>query len=367
MVNLKPSKAMDTSPLGQAEQFLLRLPKSERERLNLAVGDSVAVGAEQNKKILKVGWAYEHDLECNPNYAGAFITTSLYRELFGTKPTPIEIVKDITFGCDPEAFLVDKDEGSLVDAGLHFGTRIIGHDQGLLEFRPDPTKDCKALLSNMFGAIMASVMYTPPSLEVIATSMYMIQPAGFHVHFGMPISDDQIKAKFMIALGHLLDFYLAIPSIYFEKGADHERRTATVYGSPCDIRQSEHSYEYRTIGAHMFADPRLALLVLATAEIVVKDLFVVYQDFPQVIEGINGLYKAYPTLPSAEIIKEVLKSKNAVNFSKRYILDIMRLLSQYSSYDMVSYFEAIKDLKYNYSLVNNWMWHSKEALNMLGD
>ena len=366
MVKIKASKYMDASPIGPLENFICRIPKKLREQLNVNIGDTVNVCNNNGKMLLKVGWVYENDEHCYPNYDGIFLTSKVYKQLSPLEQASVLKVKNLTIGADPEAYLINSETGNLVEASVSFNTGYIGHDFGLVEFRPDPADSVQSLLLHLYTLIMMSQMYTKANNHIHAASMYLFNPAGFHIHFGKKLIKKENIEQFMKILAYVLDFFVAIPAMYFERGDDWCRRVTSEYGTPGDIRESSFSFEYRTLGGHVLADPRITLFILAIAYTIVSDLYQMYTENEHIINSYNIVQQAYPTLPSREIVKEMLLSKHGRQYAKKYIEAIVHHIDSFSKYHLFTYFETISNLRYSHKLVESWMFNTKFALNTLG-
>jgi len=362
MVQIKHSKYMDMSPIGDLEHFMCRMSKMTRDKLDVAIGDTVKLSNNNDNVVLKVGSAYEYDLNCYENFDGLFLSSYIYNKLSPLSAVNVAKVPTLTFGADPEAFLVSEAEGSLIDACVCFNTPYVGHDYGLVELRPDPADSIQGLIIHLFALIGSTQLYIKPGMYVRGGSVYDYQAAGFHIHFGLSrVMKEQTK-QFMKALAGVLDFFVAVPSMYFEKDDDWYRRTNSDYGNPSDVRESKFSFEYRTLGAHIMADPRITCFIFMLAETIVTDLYNIYLEAPKVIDSYYNLQTAYPTLPSKELVTEMLTDKRGNEYAKRYMTDILQALNYFSKYDLLDYFGYIRNIDYGYNLVESWMFNARMAL-----
>lgn len=365
MIEIKHSKYMDMSPIGEAENFMCRLSTKNRYLLGLSIGDTVKISNSNGEAVLKVGWAYENDTKCYPNFSGVYLSSYVYNKLSPLPNADVVPIPGITFGADPEAYLIDDIEGHLIEASTCFNYGYIGHDFGLVEFRPDPSDSIIGLTINLYTLILASQMYTKPGTHIHSASMYTFNPAGFHIHFGIDNVLKDNTEDFMKTLASVLDFFVSVPAMYFEKGDDWCRRVTSDYGTPGDIRKSTFSFEYRTLGGHILSDPRITCFILLLAETIVTDMYNVYLESPDIITGYNKIQRVYPTLPSREIVSEMLKTQKGKQFAERYIESILTAMNYFSKYDLISYFSGIKTLVYDNNLVKSWMFNTKPAIDSI--
>lgn len=210
---------------------------------------------------------------------------------------------NLLLGADPEIFV--SNNGKLVSAhGLINGDKInpvkvdggaVQVDGMALEFNIDPAKDEAAWIKNIDGvmSILAS-MVPNHKFEIVPvahfTHEYMkAQPAAAkelgcspdydawlvsqnprpngerdfrtaagHIHFGFvdecdaPI-DDYDYIAWVSAKVRELDFYLALPSLFFD--ADTQRRE--LYGKAGAFRPKVYGFEYRTLSNQWLANESL--------------------------------------------------------------------------------------------------------------
>lgn len=198
----------------------------------------------------------------------------------------------LTIGCDPEAFL--KQAGKFVSAhGLIPGTKAMPHhvtngavqvDGMAVEFNISPAGDATQFVTNI-NSVMAQLQAMLEGYEIVTTPVAHFDPAymqaqpaealelgceadynaytngeanprpngdrpyrtaGGHVHVGwttdVPIDDpEHVEAAMM--LSRELDYYLGIPSLFWDE--DDERRS--MYGTPGTFRSKSYGVEYRSL------------------------------------------------------------------------------------------------------------------------
>jgi hypothetical protein len=272
----------------------------------------------------------------------------------------IEKIPSMTIGADPEVFLVSASEGNLIDASMLYNSYYAGNDCGLIELRPGPGETPKKLLSHIYALILASeVINRGDNYRILPSSFYNENSAGFHIHFGRKLVTEADLYPFMKTMGYLLDFFVAIPAIYFERYEDDLRRLQGEYGKPGDVKPSLHSFEYRTIGGHIIADPRITYFILLLAYVMVSDLYTLYQEQRKVIESYYNLQLAYPTLPSREVVTNILTTNNGKIAADKFIHDIVSAADSYSYHDIDRAFNAAKSVKYvrEDNLLVTWLSH----------
>jgi hypothetical protein len=237
----------------------------------------------------------------------------------------------VMIGCDPEMFLK---QGDYVSAhGLIPGTKEAPHsvtngavqvDGMAVEFNITPAQDEEAFITNI-NTVMAQLRAMLPEHEVVAdpvaqfTREYMssqpaealelgceadynaytgeanprpngdvaFRTAGGHVHIGwtkdMPIDDpDHVEACQMLA--RELDFYLGIPSVFW----DHDDRRRELYGKPGAYRVKPYGVEYRSLSNAWLRDEDLMRIVYRNT----------LKAFNNLVEG-QCFYRDHPRLASS--------------------------------------------------------------------
>ena len=363
-LKIKNSKYMDLSPLGRTENYICRIPTHIRNQFDLQCGSYIELKSTDNKKtILQIEPAYKEDLEFIPDFVGVFVTTHVADSLGINKPE-LGIVKNLTLGMDPEAYIVD-DIGHTVDAACFFKEFEIGNDCSLIEFRPNPSTCPADLVNTLYDLIKrATAKLKHTGLDIVAASCFNFKPAGFHIHFGyncgLKHHVNQIKL-----VGHLLDYILSIILLRKEVREDRFRRGSSNYGRPCDIKRSKVSFEYRVPGGRMIESPVLAIGAVSIAEIAIKDFLVKCNDItdnlknPHKLESYHHLQSIYPTLPAKDTVIEILT--NTTN-TKEYLSHFEdRILRTIFNLDFYSERKNEIEQFLNYSstyqennLVNHW-------------
>ena len=209
------------------------------------------------------------------------MTSKIHKQLFlsNREENRVELVDNITLGCDPEVFLVDITNNNVIAANRYLSKHgSVGNDGLLLEFRPNPSTDadtvCRTLWSLIIKARSMLAKY-PESRNMIfiAGSGYKGLTAGFHLHYGFPTPLLR-KTHVSRLMTSVFDFYVGVPSIVPEGNVDIGRRTKEFveYGKPGGFRVSSRSFEFRLPGGINMKHPVLARGLLALGSVVAEDM-----------------------------------------------------------------------------------------------
>lgn len=372
---IKKSRYMDLSSLNRIENYICRIPKPVREKFELLTGSYIKLKNRNNKEvILQIEPAYIEDIEQYPGFNGLFVT-SYVSNLLDMQEPQLNIVKELTLGADPEGYIIDNDSDyySVIDAEDHFNEFEIGNDCGLIEFRPNPSTTPYGLVNNLYKLIKrASYKTDRMGWDILASSSINFRPAGFHIHFGYNSGLKRHLSQIKL-VGSLLDYVLAIPLLTKEVKEDRFRRGSSRYGRPGDIKRSRVSFEYRVPGGRLMESPILAIGAISIAEIVMKDFLTKCNDITnglrntEKFETYEQLQRVYPTLPSKDLIKEVLTNTTDTEaYISRLKDGVMRTI-----YSIDTYKEREKEIQrfFNYkseyresNLANHWKKEYKKII-----
>jgi hypothetical protein len=362
---------MDLSVLKRTENYICRVSKEIRKKFGLRSGSYIELKNVSNKRIiLQVEPAYLEDLELEDgSFAGVFVTSYIADILDIDKPK-LGIVNELTLGMDPEAYII-TDGGYIVDASKHFNEFEIGNDCGLIEFRPKPDVTPTGLVDNLYKLINKSSGYIDKmGNDLIAASSFNFRPAGFHIHFGynsgFKYHTSQIKL-----IGLLLDYILSIISLKHETREDRFRRGSSDYGKPGDIKRSRVSFEYRVPGGRLMESPILSIGAVSIAEIAVKDFIIKCNDMTnnlqdsKKLESYSQLQNVYPTLPSRDLVMEVLNNtENTSTYVARLEDKVIRTIQNLYNYsERKEEIQMFLDYKSTYNesnLYNHWVREYKK-------
>jgi len=330
----KISKNMD-SLHEKEEQKLIRIPLELREFYQLNIDQFLNLKSKDGKIItLRVAPAYKEDANATPMLACVSSKIFEVLKLDNVTQTPeIELVEDITLGCDPEFFLVD-DLGKLIYASAFFRKwGDVGHDGPMVEIRPLPSTKEEIVTDNMY-ALLNKARYIinrhPPilnfgryitgiSIRMLAASAYNNEAAGFHLHFGLPkplLGPHKYNRTLLAGqIVKALDFYVGIPSIILEGEIDSFRRSfvAGKYGKPGGFDLDNRTLEYRVPGGYLLRHPILARGLLGLGAVVVEDVIsrikAITDEFKNLDEMVadEDIRIVYPNIPSAaEIYRSIV-------------------------------------------------------------
>lgn len=323
-IDIQISKEMDSrAATGENERRLIRIPKEFREICEFEVGDFIHLRTHSGEVIsLAVEQAFESDVK-NDSFV-AYLTSEIYNSVMRRQENTVEIdlVEGITLGCDPELFLIDRNNG-VVGANRFFKKYdAVGYDGILLELRPAPSTDDAAVTNNLRNMLIqarnkinASKRIDGRNVIMVARSAWGNLTAGFHLHYGLPKPMLGMSRRFIAdQLVKVLDYYVGIPSIIPEGNSDAYRRTVPYmeYGKPGNYRIDNRTLEYRVPGGVLMAHPILAQGILALGAVVMEDII---SRIRAVTDGFTNLRKVsadthireiYPSIPPVMEIFRVI-------------------------------------------------------------
>lgn len=368
---------------GSMENRYIRIPLELRERCSLKEGEFVNLRTKEGKvATLKVSMAYNKDVANDPlsAYVSKVVFDILCLEEYVKKyEQDIEIIDNITLGCDPEFFLVDKRNGNTIPAYRLFKKfGQVGHDGIMMEIRPLPSVDEFVVADNMFNLIKKArkkinqhTKINGNDIFMKATSYYKGSSAGFHLHFGLPRGilgrDRRTKGDFQRQMVRALDYYVGIPSIMPEGKDDYVRRTAPhiAYGKPGEMRVDNRTLEYRVPGGSLMRHPILTVGILGLGAIVIEDVVsrmkVGTDSFSNLgaVSNADGLRKIYPNVPDVFKLLKIVCSKD-LTLARRQIDVIVNDISQMVGFDkrkdsIRQFFKCIYDeTKFDSDMERNW-------------
>jgi hypothetical protein len=325
---------LDIQPSTVAEDSMsMDIYMSERLRTDLKfeVGKLLPITTNSGNIIfLEIRPAHRSDVERSE--ISAFVSKRIYSMMSGGQLASKEVEKipDMTLGCDPELFLVNRATNSVVDAGIFFRRNgPIGYDGEQLEFRPMYDTDPAVVTHNIHKLIIQArqILNMAPlgrQTRMVAASSwregYKRLTAGFHLHFGIP---HQIlhkgRAAYSIAkvFAKVLDYYVGFPCAIAEGSEDSFRRAEPYirYGKPgCDEDQrvDHRTFEYRFPGGYMLRHPIYACGLIALGAVVTEDIVSRVRektdDYATITRIVirKDVEDLYPSLPSpSEICNEL--------------------------------------------------------------
>jgi len=394
-LKISPNMSEKTSLLGSLEDRMIRIPEELRKESGFSTGLFLSLNSRIGDPVLlRVAKAYKKDAEEDDSCV--YVSESTHDLLDLHKSPGIKPFDDILIGCDPEFFLVDKTNDSLLSASHFFTHRgSVGSDCGLAELRPRPhyrpdsvTANLMFLLKKAHTCINNRVLYRNKNVRLIAKSSYRKQPAGFHVHFGLPYTLLRTEANINALRAYivaLLDYYVGILSILPEGSEDSYRRSNKIskYGKPGDFRDNNfRTLEYRVPGGHLLRHPVLTHGLLSLSVVVMKDVLsrlrVYTDDFRNVsISNYDELRNLYPNLPHPALVNQCITSASirpAKDITRKVLDDLYQMIGyktndvaikRYLNY-IVSYLKTgekfSEDLESNWRLANEGQQRSVAVL-----
>jgi hypothetical protein len=326
--------------------------------------------------MFQIAEAFKEDVIRNPNCA--YVTSGVDCELFIKDKQSKEIsrVTNITLGCDPELFMVDRISGNIL-AAHRFMRKYgdVGHDGMLLEFRPNHSLYAEEVCNNIWALInkarcMFNAFPEGNRIKMIAGSSWKGLTAGFHLHYGMPKGllglhpSVTTVAKLMTTA---FDYYVGIPSIIPEGNKDVERRTTKFvrYGKPGEFCLDNRTFEFRMPGGINLKHPLLTRGLLALGAVVAEDVasrintctdnFI---DLRELLSDVN-LKTLYPNLPDIHTFYGIICNPDitaAMNQLPTIRNDVRQMIGYKQRAQAVeSYSECIENSdKFGNNIEQNW-------------
>lgn len=321
--------------LGSLESRYIRIPLELRDVCGIELGDFINLRSKDGEIIaLKTSLAYHEDEKEDPltAYVTEDVFNTLHLKVEGKKyEQEIDIVEGITLGCDPEFFLVNINNGSLIHAGGLFSKfGQVGHDGVMMEVRPLPSTDEIVVTNNIWNLINRARQEINSNKKIdgnivsmIAASHYGPATAGFHLHFGLPkeILGGRYRGKrwhLQNQIARALDYYVGIPAIIPEGEEDCVRRSAPhiIYGKPGEWRIDGRTLEYRVPGGALMKHPILTMGILGLGAIVIEDAVSRIKACTNSFEDLGvmsspeDLKDIYPNIPNIFDIYKIVCSKS---------------------------------------------------------
>lgn len=375
-ITVSPTMDKETGWNDGYEHRVLRIPAVYRKQCELILGDFVRLrGKNNNIETFQVAGTFKEDVINNPHTA--YATTAVNeRVVRGQATNEINLVNNITLGCDPEVFLVDKNTSNILAAYRYMNKNgPVGHDGLLMEFRPNPSQYASEVCLNLWNLIKRGreMLNKKPEGHIIAIvggSSYGGITAGFHLHYGLPRGLLGRKpsvvnvAKLMTAA---FDYYVGVPSILPEGSRDVVRRTANFvrYGKPGEYRIDNRTFEFRMPGGINMAHPIFAQGLMSLGAVVAQDVvsrintctdcftnlseMVSYEDIKQLYPNLPSTGEFYATICTPDIDRarhhfEIIKNdvRQMVGFAER-------------SEDVEAYFHVLdQDMVFGNNIEHNW-------------
>jgi len=359
------------------EHRIIRLPADARSKYNLQIEDFLYLRNKFGGYItLQIAEAFKEDVE--RNHLCGYVTATNYDKLFikSQDTNEVQQVRDITLGCDPEAFLVDTTTGNII-AAHRFMKKYgdVGHDGMLLEFRPLPSTSENVVTANIANLIMKARKILNESTEGLKYTMVGASSchglaAGFHLHYGLPaglLGRRPAVSNIAKLMTKAFDYYIGIPSIIPEGNEDTSRRTMQFveYGKPGGYRLDNRTFEYRLPGGINLRHPCLTRGLMALGAVVVEDLVSRIHTSTDYFSNLKevatdeDLKTIYPRLPVIETLYSVICNPDIGPAKAHFdvIKEDIRKMIGYSerAASVESYFTCLDHgIQYDSNLEANW-------------
>ncbi len=327
-------------PSMRHEQNYIRMPQQLREGLGVLFGQFLQLrGKEELVLQIWSSLASEDDI--------AYISSENFEKIKGID---VEFkILDVTIGCDPEYFIIHRNQLISAATYLPFSGQI-GCDGTLGELRPRYGKHERQVVANLQNLI-PQIPYrmkrsqwakTLPrdgrEFQLEAHSYYAQLPAGFHVHLGIPPEILNTRKDFnRAAMNHIvqcLDWYVGVSLVPLE--VSHQRRSGpSQYGRPGDYRPSNLTLEYRVPGAFYLRSPALAEgllgLCLLVTENIVSRLKIASQGFVKLHKLTKSDLNEVMPIPEPDKIRGAMLAPD-VTVAQRELNGIQKRLGALASY-----------------------------------
>jgi len=379
-IRIKVSETMDkeSGADGGYENRIIRIPKNYREVLGVSASEFIKARTKWGGlETLQVTEAFIEDKD--EDNASAYVTSSTSRKLFmsaNNTLSEVNIFGNLTLGCDPESFLVDKRTNEPVAAHrIMRKSGEVGHDGMLLEFRPNPSIYAKEVCDNLWVLIgkarqIVNSSANGKNIMIVGGSSFRGLTAGFHLHYGLPrglLNWKKENKEVAVLLTRVLDYYIGVPAIIPEGNRDVYRRASLWlgYGKPSDHNLDGRTLEFRVPGGVNLVHPLLTIGLLTLGAVVVEDVVSRinactsnFTDFKSLYLG-NGIKDLYPKLPSgAEIFNmictpDITLAANQLQKIKGGVREMVGYAHRAASIEM--YFELLeKQTDFGFDIEKNW-------------
>ncbi len=361
MVELKKSDVM--SEKSGIENKIIRMPKKLREELNVVLGEFIVI----KQTALQVDRVFKQDK--SNNKLTAFVTQKILDKI-GVLENTLVVTKNITIGCDPELFLVDRTSNQLYNPSFLFNKESsVGYDGMLAELRPSPSVDSKVVTKNIYNLIVklqnTLIENNLNNIRIVAGSAGWNYFAGFHVHMGIPsnlLNSDYVgRIKAIKIIIKALDYYVSTLAVLAE-GEDFLRRCSPFisYGKVSDYRVDTKTLEYRVPGGSLLRHPVLTHGLLSLCSLVSHDVIerlrVFTLDFSNdILENEETLLtELYPNILCTKDMFDVICSPSLTRTKEEAIKVIqdLKCMANYTCYK-----EPIEEFnKLSQTHVSNCVW-----------
>lgn len=353
---IKSSKVMDKQSkfLGSMESRFIRVPAELRDEKGLEEGEFINLRGKEKVITLIVSPAYKIDAYADPiaAYVSKEVFDMLHFEKVDAACHNIEIVDNITLGCDPEFFLIDSKTRKTIHAYRLFRKfGQVGHDGVQMELRPLPSTNELTVANNIYGLIRKARKQVDESgkvdgkyVKMVAMSYFNGLTAGFHLHFGLPYKilgfNRFVKNQFQKQIVRALDYYVGVPSVIPEGEGDHERRSSPkiIYGKPGEMRIDKKTLEYRVPGGSLMRHPILTIGILGLGAIVIEDAVSRFKACTNSFDNLSNVTSSqhlkdiYPHTPDVFDMFKIICSQD-LTLAKKHMEIIKKDIKQMVGYE----------------------------------
>ena len=350
------------------EDKIVRITFDLRKELNVSLGEFIRF---ENDTILQVDQAFSEDIK-KYGKDKLFVTDSTFNLL--NNSNTIEIVDTITMGCDPELFIINKNNNNVINPA-HFFRKwdVIGCDGMLCELRPIPHVDPEVVTNTLYSMINTiQNTYIKRGLNDVmsyGSSAAFGLTAGFHCHMGIPKNLLDKKTinykKFINIMIKVLDYYVGTLSIIPEGTSENQRRCAPFisYGKVSDHRVSNRTLEYRVPGGTLLKSPELTCGLLSLCSLVSTDVVSKLKNYTNnfkqnnIPEDTELLKELYPNVPGInELFRLICSPDNvaAITISKSIFYDLSKMLNYNKHTKNINIFKNNMQSVTSNDIWNNW-------------
>jgi hypothetical protein len=376
-ISISPTMDKETGWNDEYEHRIIRIPLVCREENGLSLGEFIYLRTKcDGFKTLQIAEAFKEDVKrgVDCGFVTSEVGSNLLMKDCGTGE--LERVVDITLGCDPEAFIVDRITQNIV-AAHRFLKKYgdVGHDGLLLEFRPNPSTSAEEVCDNIWDLILKArkIFNAFPEgnrmLMVAGSSVHNLT-AGFHLHYGMPKGllgrrpNMNIVASLMTKA---FDYYVGVPSILPEGNTDIARRTMKFvnYGKPGGYRIDERTFEFRMPGGINLKHPLLTRGLMALGAVVAEDVACRINTCTDHFTNLNemlsdrDLNMLYPRLPDVHILygivcnPDISAARRHFEFIKQDVRSMVGYKQRAEAVEI--YFDCLeKNIEFGNNIEKNW-------------
>ncbi|HEC63671.1 MAG TPA: hypothetical protein ENI23_00090 [bacterium] len=359
------------TPSKKCSKNLIRVPKKIRENLGLDCGDWLVFETAEGKSSFRVEKAFLSDIEQFGDEKSFVSEGSLILKESGEVYIKHH---NLTIGCDPEFFLVNKKTRNVLNAEVFFKREDqVGSDGPLGELRPDYSDTPQGLVTNLSNLILSLNSFLPKDVCPLALSYNKGLCSGFHVHLGFPIEILSFAAddthKFINNIVYTLDYLVGIPTLFID--LDDRRRFSKEYGNPGDYRLNMRTLEYRTPGGYHLASPSLTQELLSLSFSVVSSIIKTSEELTRNWTNMKPVldfssFRERYNLPDKKSIRSIFYSdRNEISKEREKAINVLEAIKTINGEPL----RYSPEQTQNPEILENWLnakthclrYHEKES------